>query len=144
MCDKCRGLEACANCGCLICSNCAETCSRCGVKVCSDCIAEDGCYFCCDEEAPYCECVQIKLAKKIIKMRQEGKKLHQISHIFNDVYELFIYPGDLFKWLDTLVHNLRAVKRIANILKIIEMVDIVEMHINSIERPKTRNNKKNR
>jgi superfamily II helicase len=68
-------------------------------------------------------------------MRQEGQKLHQIAHVFNDVYELFIYPGDLFKWLDTLVHNLRAVKRIAKILKINEMVAIIEMLINSIERP---------
>ncbi len=91
-------------------------------------------FDCKCEESPYCECVQIKLAKKIVKMRQEGKKLHQITYVFNDVYELFIYPGDLFKWLDTLVHNLRAVKRIAHILKMNEMVEIIETLITSIER----------
>ncbi len=91
-------------------------------------------FDCKCEELPYCECVQIKLAKKIVKMRQEGKKLHQIAYVFKDVYELFIYPGDIFKWFDTLIHNLRAVKRIATILDLSEMVENIETLINSIER----------
>jgi len=91
-------------------------------------------FFDCEcEESPFCECVQIKLAQKIVKMRQEGKRLHQIAHIFNNVYELNIYPGDLFKWLDTLIHHLRAVKRISSVLSAYEMAEAAQRLIDSIE-----------
>ncbi|MFX1519873.1 MAG: DUF5814 domain-containing protein [Promethearchaeota archaeon] len=93
-------------------------------------------FDCKCEESPYCECVQIKLAKKIVTMRQEGKRLHSIAQIFNDVYELNLYPGDLFKWLDTLVHHLRAVIRISSVLDADEMAEAAQQLIDSIERGK--------
>jgi helicase len=91
-------------------------------------------FDCKCKESPYCECAQIKLAKKIVTMRQEGKRLHQIANVFNDVYELYIYPGDLFKWLDTLIHHLRAVKRISHVLGADKIVDTSQELIDSIER----------
>ena len=95
-------------------------------------------FFDCNcEESPYCECVQIKLAKKVVSMRQDGKRLHQIAYVFNDIYELYIYPGDLFKWLDTLIHHLRAVKRISSVLGAEEITETTQRLIDSIEHGKS-------
>jgi len=50
-------------------------------------------------------------------------------------YELWAYPGDLFSWLDTLIHNLKAVQRIAAVAGETDIKEEIEGQISRIERP---------
>jgi superfamily II helicase len=50
-------------------------------------------------------------------------------------YELWAYPGDLFSWLDTLIHNLKAVQRIAAVAGATDINEEIEGQISRIERP---------
>ena len=36
-----------------------------------------------------------------------------IARKLRNDYELWVYPGDIYSWLDALIHNLKAVQRIA-------------------------------
>ncbi len=93
-------------------------------------------FFNCNcKDNPFCECGQIELAKKIVELRFTGLKPNNISQLLEKEYQLYIYPGDIFKWLDSLVHNLRAVSRIAEILKKDVLVEQILEIINKIERP---------
>ncbi|MGQ9721000.1 MAG: DUF5814 domain-containing protein [Candidatus Jordarchaeum sp.] len=92
-------------------------------------------FNCKCKDNPFCECSQIELAKKITKLRFSGLKPSNISQLIEREYELYIYSGDIFRWLDSLVHNLRAVCRIAEILKKNTAVELVQSIISRLEKP---------
>jgi len=53
----------------------------------------------------------------------------------HDKFELWAYPGDLFSWLDSLIHNLKAVQRIANVAGKTDLSVEIDGQIARIERP---------
>ncbi|MGY5856064.1 MAG: DUF5814 domain-containing protein, partial [Candidatus Thorarchaeota archaeon] len=53
----------------------------------------------------------------------------------HDDFELWAYPGDIYSWLDSLIHSLKAVQRIANVAGKIDLHVQIEDQIASIERP---------
>ncbi|MEM3564776.1 MAG: DUF5814 domain-containing protein [Candidatus Jordarchaeaceae archaeon] len=93
-------------------------------------------FFNCNcKETPFCECGQVALSKKIVELRYQGLKLSGISQTLNEEFELYAYPGDIFQWLNGLIHNLTAVSKIAEILKKDNLIPKIQEIIKKVEKP---------
>ncbi len=65
--------------------------------------------FCNCQEFPYCEHGTIELSKKLISLRLKGKRIDEMPKYFKK-YEMLIYSGDIFDWLDSLIRKLEAIE----------------------------------
>ncbi len=65
------------------------------------------------EDRPFCSCMQLGISEVIVNERLKGKDPQDISNKLFRKYQIQVYPGDIFSWLDNLVKNLDAIKRIA-------------------------------
>ena len=93
-------------------------------------------FNCKCKESPFCEHGIINLCKKIVKLRLEEKlKLREIASHLQKEYELYVYPGDLFRWLDSLIHKLRGIVRLAKVWNFKEAAEIAEQYVKLIEKP---------
>lgn len=66
------------------------------------------------QDRPFCTCMQRGISEVIIHERLKGKDPQDISNKLFRKYQIQVYPGDIFSWLDNFVKNLDAIKRIAN------------------------------
>ncbi|MHA1917530.1 MAG: DUF5814 domain-containing protein [Candidatus Ranarchaeia archaeon] len=92
-------------------------------------------FMCNHEENPYCDCGSIELSKKIVELRLKGFNPLQISQIFDKYYELYLYPGDILGWLDSVVHGTQSVQRIAEVSVLPEKVANAQKLIQNIQSP---------
>ena len=74
--------------------------------------------------------------KTVLETRFEGLLPREISEYFQEEFEIYLYPGDIFGWLDSMVHKLQAVRRIAQALKADQAVTAANKAIHLIEDPK--------
>ncbi|MBR5954423.1 MAG: DEAD/DEAH box helicase, partial [Methanobrevibacter sp.] len=65
------------------------------------------------QDRPFCQCMQRGISEVIIHERLKGKDPQDISNKLYRKYQIQVYPGDIFSWLDNFVKNLDAIKRIA-------------------------------
>jgi len=65
------------------------------------------------KERPFCGCLERNISDKIIKRRLQGWSPNRISKEFMSLYDIHIYPGDIFTWLDQVIRTLEAISRIA-------------------------------
>ena len=65
------------------------------------------------QDRPFCSCMQRGISEVIIHERLKGKDPQDISNKLFRKYQIQVYPGDIFSWLDNFVKNLDAIKRIA-------------------------------
>jgi len=65
-------------------------------------------------DKPFCICLQRGISEFIINERLKKKDPSDISRELYRNYQIQTYSGDVFSWLDRLVRNLEAIKRIAN------------------------------
>ena len=65
------------------------------------------------QDRPFCRCLQLGISEVIIQERLKGKDPVDISNKLFRKYQIQVYPGDIFSWLDNFVKNLDAIKRIA-------------------------------
>jgi len=65
-----------------------------------------------------------------------------LAALLHDKFHLWAYPGDLFSWLDSLIHGLKAVQRIANVAGKTDLSVEIEDQIANIERPLEQASKK--
>ena len=65
------------------------------------------------EDRPFCDCLQKGISELIINERLKGKDPIDISNKLFRKYQIQVYPGDIFSWLDSYVKNLDAIRRIA-------------------------------
>ena len=65
------------------------------------------------QDRPFCQCLQRGISEVIITERLKGKDPQDISTKLFRKYQIQVYPGDIFSWLDNYVKNLDAIKRIA-------------------------------
>ena len=65
------------------------------------------------QDRPFCQCLQRGISEVIVHERLMGKDPQDISNKLFRKYQIQIYPGDIFSWLDNFVKNLDAIKRIA-------------------------------
>ncbi|HPX77396.1 MAG TPA: DEAD/DEAH box helicase [Methanobacterium sp.] len=71
-------------------------------------------FFTCKcKEKPFCTCFQAGLSRKILKYRLQKKDPVEISRRLLRDYDIHIYPGDIFTWLDSVIRMLEAMRRIA-------------------------------
>ncbi len=92
-------------------------------------------FDCGCRDYPECDHGKIKLGRWIIKRRLEGLNPLGISMKLHDDFELWAYPGDVFSWLDTLIHHLNAVKRISAVGGMTDLGVEIDGQIALIERP---------
>ena len=65
------------------------------------------------QDRPFCQCLQKGISEFIVHERLKGKDPQDISNKLFRKYQIQVYPGDIFSWLDNYVKNLDAIKRIA-------------------------------
>ena len=65
------------------------------------------------QDRPFCSCMQRGISEVIVHERLKGKDPQDISTKLFRKYQIQVYPGDIFSWLDNFVKNLDAIKRIA-------------------------------
>lgn len=65
------------------------------------------------KERPFCKCLEKNISNKIIRRRLNGWDPNRISKEFMSLYDIHIYPGDIFTWLDQVIRTLEAISRIA-------------------------------
>ncbi len=75
-------------------------------------------FFVCEcKESPYCDHPKWNISRKICGSRMKGLSPPSISREFRQNYGLLLYPGDIFSYLDAVVHKIEAVERIAHVFK---------------------------
>jgi len=92
-------------------------------------------FNCGCRDYPECDHAEIKLGRWLVDRRQEGLNPTGLASLLNDKFQLWAYPGDLFSWLDSLIHGLKAVQRIANVAGKTDLSVEIDDQIASIERP---------
>ena len=65
------------------------------------------------KESPFCRCLEKNVSDKIIRQRLNGWSPNTISKYFMSNYDIHIYPGDIFTWLDAVIRMLEAISRIS-------------------------------
>ncbi len=93
-------------------------------------------FNCKCKEFPECDHGKIALGRWIVERRREGFNPTGISKRLHEEFELWAYPGDLLSWLDTLIHNLNAVKRILDVGGMTDLSEKIDDQIARIERPR--------
>jgi helicase len=101
-------------------------------------------YNCGCKDYPECEHGKINVGKWIIERRHDGLNPTGIAKRLRSDYELWAYPGDIYSWLDTLIHNLQAVRRVAKIAGQTDISEEIESQIERIERPFKQNGHKDK
>lgn len=86
------------------------------------------------KDKPFCDCLQKGISNFIIKERLKNKDPIEISRKLFKNYQIQTYPGDVFSWLDQIVRNLEAIKRIANAFSENKFVKISNILIKRVER----------
>ncbi|MFW9914668.1 MAG: DUF5814 domain-containing protein [Candidatus Thorarchaeota archaeon] len=69
-------------------------------------------FNCRCEDSPYCNCGRLKINREIIRLRKSGLDPVQISLALRRTYELSVYPGDVFKWLDSILYRMDGIRRV--------------------------------
>jgi len=90
-------------------------------------------FGCNHRDSPYCDCGMHAISKRMIELRREGLSPAQISRHFVRNYSITIYSGDVFSYLNEVVHKLEAVARIAHVYEKREVIAEVEKMKKEIE-----------
>ncbi|MHA1779020.1 MAG: DUF5814 domain-containing protein, partial [Candidatus Heimdallarchaeaceae archaeon] len=97
-------------------------------------------FLCKCPEKPFCSCGEKEFSKIIIKLRRKGLTPTQICTAVRKEYNILLYPGDIYSWLDSVVHHLEAIERLANVLKEEKLKKISKVWTKAIEQPKKATN----
>ncbi len=92
-------------------------------------------FNCGCKDFPECDHPKIKLGRWLVEKRKEGMNPSGLAARLHDEFELWAYPGDIFSWLDSLIHSLRAVQRIADVAGKTDLSVEIKGQIARIERP---------
>lgn len=91
---------------------------------------------CSCKEKPFCNCFEVNISDKIIHQRLNGWSPDRISKYFMTNYDIHIYPGDIFTWLDQVIRTLDAISRIALAFNNKKTSNFTKSLIKKIERGK--------
>jgi len=92
-------------------------------------------FNCGCRDYPECNHGKIAFGRWIIDRRKDGLNPSGIARLLKDNFELWVYPGDIFSWLDSLIHGLKAVQRIARVAGETDIGIEIDDQIARIERP---------
>ncbi|MCY3412925.1 MAG: DEAD/DEAH box helicase [Candidatus Heimdallarchaeota archaeon] len=80
-------------------------------------------FFDCDcKSNPYCVHPIQKVSMLVLDLRMEGRSTSQITNILSREYDLLIYQGDLLTWLDSIIHAINAIGRLAKAMNNEELI----------------------
>ncbi|MHA1972001.1 MAG: DUF5814 domain-containing protein [Candidatus Hodarchaeales archaeon] len=97
-------------------------------------------FFNCNcHENPYCHHGAEKIGRIILDERLGGKNINQISSIMTK-FELLVYPGDVFSFLNAIIHELEGIERIAKAIGLEKSVKTINLLIKKIEIPELKRN----
>ncbi|MFX0094274.1 MAG: DUF5814 domain-containing protein, partial [Candidatus Hodarchaeota archaeon] len=91
-------------------------------------------FNCNCKDRPYCDCGLTALNRIIVRQRRKGKDPQQIADYLAEKHHLYVYAGDVYKWLDTLVFVLEGIARVTDS---IDYGHNIWALIEQIERPNT-------
>ena len=95
-------------------------------------------FFTCKcPENPYCTHGTISIGKYLANERIQGMNIDQISASLTH-FELLVYPGDVLSFLNTLIHELEGIQRIATATGRIKMGNKISILIEEMESPTIR------
>jgi helicase len=92
-------------------------------------------FNCGCREYPECNHGKISFGRWLIASRKDGLNPSGIARRLKDEFELWVYPGDIFSWLDSMIHSLKAVQRIAAVAGETDIGEEIDDQIARIERP---------
>jgi helicase len=92
-------------------------------------------FNCACRDFPECDHGKIKLGRWLVERRHEGYNPSGLADRLHKDFELWAYPGDLFSWLDSLIHSLKAVQRIASVAGKTDISEEIDSQIARIEHP---------
>ncbi len=92
-------------------------------------------FNCRCNENPFCDCGIWNVSKAVLSLRYRGLTPSQINSTFLEEYELFIYPGDIFGFLDNQVHILQGINRVAEVIGRNALAENAAKTIEAIENP---------
>ena len=92
-------------------------------------------FNCKCKDNPWCGCGERALSRIIVKLRLENKNLVKIATDLSARYNLYAYPGDIYRWFDTLIHHLRAVAKLALVFNERKTMKLALNTIKLIEQP---------
>ncbi|NWF95267.1 MAG: DEAD/DEAH box helicase [Candidatus Thorarchaeota archaeon] len=84
---------------------------------------------------PECDHAKIRLGRWMVDRRKEGLNPSGIAAQLQREFELWAYPGDIFSWLDSLIHTLKGVQRISAVAGKVDLGAEIDEQIARIERP---------
>jgi len=90
-------------------------------------------FFVCECDNPFCEHPPQKISCMLLDLRISGFSPKQITAYFGKEYSLLLYGGDVFSYLDQVVHKLEAIERIAIAFNKPEVAKKAEEYIRRIE-----------
>ena len=64
-----------------------------------------------------------------------GLTPRNISNYLIEEYDIYAYPGDIFDWLETFLHNLTAVKRISEVKGMLSLSEEIAATVSRIQTP---------
>lgn len=91
-------------------------------------------FNCACHENPYCPHGQEQIGRYIVNERLTGRKVNQISANFSQ-FELLIYPGDVLSFLNSLIHILEGIQRVAHAIGKPRLEKRISLLIDKIEVP---------
>ena len=94
-------------------------------------------FTCKCADKPFCNCGEITLSKIIVELRTRGFSPSRISAELRREHNILTYPGDIYSWLDSLVHHLNAIERLAKVLDEQNLQKLAVAYTKDIENPKT-------
>ncbi|NHJ87532.1 MAG: DEAD/DEAH box helicase [Asgard group archaeon] len=92
-------------------------------------------FNCKCEDNPWCGCGEKAISRIIVESRLHNNDLKQITNYLSAKYNLYAYPGDIYRWFDTLIHHLRAVAKLALVFNERKTMKLALNTIKMIERP---------
>ena len=91
---------------------------------------------CTCQDRPFCRCLQRGITELIVHERLKGRDPQDISKKLFRMYQIQVYPGDIFSYLDNYLKNLDAIKRIAQAFNNKKVVKEASVLIKRIENGK--------
>ena len=92
-------------------------------------------FTCKCADKPFCDCGEIAFSKIIVELRQKGYSPSRISDEIRKNHNILTYPGDIYSWLDSLVHHLNAIERLAKVLDEKKLQNLATSLTKDIENP---------
>ena len=92
-------------------------------------------FTCKCADKPFCDCGEIAFSKIIVEYRKFGHSPTRIADEIRKELNILTYPGDIYSWLDSLVHHLNAIERLAKVLEEDRLQEYALSFTKDIENP---------